>query len=92
MSFYTAYLEEIEKRKGDGLNPKPIEDGVLVAEIIEQIRDSKHQHRNDSLEFFIYNTLPGTTSAANVKADFLKEIILGSCIVEEISSEFAFEL
>jgi aconitate hydratase 2/2-methylisocitrate dehydratase len=92
MSFYTAYLEEIEKRKGEGLNPKPIEDGVLVAEIIEQIRDSEHQHRNDSLEFFIYNTLPGTTSAASIKAEFLKEIILGSCIVEEISSEFAFEL
>ena len=92
MSFYTAYLEEIEKRKDEGLNPKPIEDGMLLAEIIEQIRDSQHQHRNESLEFFIYNTLPGTTSAACVKADFLKEIILGSCIVEEISSEFAFEL
>ena len=92
MSFYTAYLEEIEKRKDEGLNPKPIEDGVLVAELIEQIRDSQHEHRNDSLEFFIYNTLPGTTSAARVKAEFLKEIILGSCIVEEISSEFAFEL
>ena len=64
----------------------------MLAEIIEQIRDSQHQHRNESLEFFIYNTLPGTTSAACVKADFLKEIILGSCIVEEISSEFAFEL
>ena len=92
MSFYTAYLEEIGKRKDEGLNPKPIEDGALVAELIEQIRDSQHQHRNDSLEFFIYNTLPGTTSAARVKAEFLKEIILGSCIVEEISSEFAFEL
>ena len=92
MSFYTAYLEEIEKRKDEGLSPKPIEDGMLLAEIIEQIRDSQHQHRNESLEFFIYNTLPGTTSAACVKADFLKEIILGSCIVEEISSEFAFEL
>ena len=92
MSFYTAYLEEIEKRKDEGLNPKPIEDGALVAELIEQIRDNQHQYRNDSLEFFIYNTLPGTTSAASVKAEFLKEIILGSCIVEEISSEFAFEL
>ena len=92
MSFYTAYLEEIGKRKDEGLNPKPIEDGALVAELIEQIRDSQHQYRNDSLEFFIYNTLPGTTSAARVKAEFLKEIILGTCIVEEISSEFAFEL
>ena len=48
MSFYTAYLEEIEKRKDEGLNPKPIEDGMLLAEIIEQIRDSQHQHRNES--------------------------------------------
>ena len=89
MSFYTAYLEEIGKRKDEGLNPKPIEDGALVAELIEQIRDSQHQHRNDSLEFFIYNTLPGTTSAARVKAEFLKEIILGSSIVEEISPNLA---
>ena len=30
MSFYTAYLEEIEKRKDEGLNPKPIEDGMCL--------------------------------------------------------------
>ena len=42
MSFYTAYLEEIEKRKDEGLNPKPIEDGMLLAEIIEQIRDRRY--------------------------------------------------
>ena len=41
---------------------------------------------------FIYNTLPGTTPAATVKAKFLKEIILGDYAVEEISSAFAFEL
>ena len=41
--------------------------------------------------FFIYNVLPGTTSAAGVKAAFLKEIILGEAVVEEISPAFAFE-
>ncbi|MEA3404110.1 MAG: bifunctional aconitate hydratase 2/2-methylisocitrate dehydratase, partial [Pseudomonadota bacterium] len=42
--------------------------------------------------FFIYNTLPGTTPAAGVKAQFLKEIILGQETVAEITPEFAFEL
>ncbi|MEM9681406.1 MAG: aconitase family protein, partial [Bacteroidota bacterium] len=43
------------------------------------------------LHFFIYNVLPGTTSAAGLKAEFLKEIILGTCHVEEITPAFAFE-
>lgn len=34
---------------------------------------------------------PGTTSAALVKAKFLKEIILGEATVKEISPAFAFE-
>ncbi len=92
MSLYTDYLKEIETRKEQGLNPKPIDDGALTAEIIEQIKDTGNAHRADSLQFFIYNTLPGTTSAAGVKAEFLKEIILGTATVEEISVEFAFEL
>ena len=92
MSFYTEYLAEIEERKASGLSPKPIEDGVLVSELIAQIRDVKNEHREQSLKFFIYNTLPGTTSAAVVKAKFLKEIILGSEIVKEISPSFALEL
>ncbi len=92
MSLYTDYLNEIETRKGQGLNPKPIEDGALVAEIISQIKDLENEHRAQSLEFFIYNTLPGTTSAAGEKAKFLKEIILGSSVVEEITPAFAFEL
>ena len=49
-------------------------------------------HRADSLHYFIYNTLPGTTSAAGVKAAFLKEIILGEVQVAEISVDFAYEL
>ncbi|WP_424939496.1 bifunctional aconitate hydratase 2/2-methylisocitrate dehydratase [Aliiroseovarius sp. S253] len=92
MSLYTDYLNEIETRKGEGLNPKPIDDGALVGELIEQIKDTGNAEREASLNFFIYNTLPGTTSAAGVKAAFLKEIILGQASVAEISVEFAFEL
>ncbi|SMX26424.1 Aconitate hydratase 2 [Pelagimonas phthalicica] len=92
MSLYTDYLAEIETRKEQGLNPKPIDDGALTAELIEQIKDTGNEHREASLNFFIYNTLPGTTSAAGVKAAFLKEIILGQAEVAEITPEFAFEL
>ena len=91
MSLYTTYLEEIAARKEQGLSPKPIDDGALLAEIIEQIKDTGHTHRADSLHYFIYNTLPGTTSAAEVKAEFLKDIILGKENVAEIDAEFAFE-
>merc|ERR1711916_350425 len=82
----------IETRKEQGLNPKPIDGGALLAEIIEQIKDTGNAHREASLNFFIYNTLPGTTSAAGVKAAFLQDIILGNATVEEISVEFAFEM
>ncbi len=92
MSLYTEYLAEIETRKEQGLNPKPVDDGALTKEIIDQIRDPQNEHRADSLNFFIYNTLPGTTSAAGEKAAFLKEVILGQADVEEISQDFAFEL
>lgn len=92
MSLYTDYLNEIETRKGQGLHPKPIEDGALTNEIIAQIKDPGNEHREESLKFFIYNTLPGTTSAAGEKAKFLKEIILGDAIVAEIAPAFAFEL
>ena len=92
MSLYTDYLNEIETRKTQGLNPKPIDDGALTSEIIAQIKESDNEHRENSLKFFIYNTLPGTTSAAGEKAKFLKEIILGEAVVEEISPSFAFEL
>lgn len=92
MSLYTDYLKQIETRKDQGLHPKPIEDADFVEELITQIKDLKHEHRADSLKFFIYNILPGTTSAADVKAKFLKDIILGQSIVEEITPAFAFEL
>jgi aconitate hydratase 2/2-methylisocitrate dehydratase len=92
MNIYLEYTKEIEERKGQGLSPKPIDDGELIAAIIEQIKDVDNEHREDSLHFFIYNTLPGTTSAAGVKAQFLKEIILGEAVVEEITPTYAFEL
>ncbi len=98
MSTYKNYLQEIEERKGQGLHPKPIDDAVLLSEIIAQIKDTTQikdtnsSDRKDSLQFFIYNTLPGTTSAAGVKAKFLKEIILGEVVVDEITPTFAFEL
>ncbi len=92
MSSYSDYLAEIDQRKLQGLHPKPIDDGALTREIIAQIQDTGHEHRADSLQFFIYNTLPGTTSAAVEKAKFLKDIILGHAVVDEIPVSFAFEL
>ena len=92
MKLYTEYLKEIEDRKDQGLNVKPIDSAELLAEIIAQIKDLGNEHRKDSLNFLIYNTLPGTTSAAGEKAQFLKEIILGESEVAEISQAFAFEL
>jgi aconitate hydratase 2/2-methylisocitrate dehydratase len=92
MSVYTDYLAEIAERAKQDLHPKPIEDAVMVEALIEQIVDTDHEYREDSLNFFIYNVLPGTTSAAGVKAKFLKSIILGEANVSEISTEKAFEL
>ncbi|PWN61405.1 bifunctional aconitate hydratase 2/2-methylisocitrate dehydratase [Chryseobacterium oncorhynchi] len=92
MNIYKDYIKEIEERKDQGLHPKPIDGAELLSEIIAQIKDSGNADRSDSLKFFIYNTLPGTTSAAGVKAKFLKEIILGESVVEEISPAYAFEL
>ena len=92
MSLYTEYIKEIEERKILGLNPKPIDGADLLNEIIEQIIDTNSPKRKDSLNFFTYNVLPGTTSAAAVKAKFLKDIIQGKFKIKEISSDFAFEL
>lgn len=92
MNIYQDYIQEIEERKGQGLNPKPIDGAELLGEIIEQIKDLNNEYRQDSLNFFIYNVVPGTTSAAGTKAKFLKEIILGQSEVKEITPAFAFEL
>ncbi len=93
MSLYLEYIAEIESRKNElGLAPKPIDSAELLSEIITQIKDQGNEYRADSLNFFIYNTLPGTTSAAGEKAKLLKEIILGDSVVAEITPTFAFEL
>jgi len=92
MNIYQDYIQEIEERKGQGLHPKPIDGAELLSEIIEQIKDLNNEYREDSLKFFIYNVVPGTTSAAGTKAKFLKEIILGQSEVKEITPAFAFEL
>ena len=92
MNIYKDYIQEIEDRKGQGLHPKPIDGAELLSEIIAQIKDLNNEYRADSLNFFIYNVVPGTTPAANVKANFLKEIVLGQSVVSEITPAFALEL
>ena len=92
MNLYNDYIQEIEDRKGQGLHPKPIDSADLLSEIIAQIKEENSPNRADCLHFFIYNTLPGTTSAAGKKAYFLKDIILGKEAVSEITPAFALEL
>ena len=92
MELYKNYLDEIESRKNQSLKPKPIDDGSLLKEIIFHIKDNNSEYRKDCLNYFVYNTLPGTTSAAEEKAIFLKEIISNKISVDEISIDFAFEL
>jgi aconitate hydratase 2/2-methylisocitrate dehydratase len=92
MNIYKEYIKEIEERKVQGLHPKPIDSAELLSEIITQIKEVNNENREDSLQFFIYNTLPGTTSAATEKAKFLKEIIIAESVVNEITPAFAFEL
>ncbi len=92
MNIYKDYIQEIEERKIQGLHPKPIDGAELLSDIIAQIKDLNNEYREDSLNFFIYNVVPGTTSAAGLKAKFLKEIILGQFEVKEITPAFAFEL
>ena len=92
MNIYKNYIKEIGDRKAQGLKPKPIDDAKLLSEIVLQIKDLHSSEREKSINFFIYNVLPGTTSAAGVKATFLKEIILGEISLEEITPAFAFEL
>jgi aconitate hydratase 2/2-methylisocitrate dehydratase len=91
MNTYNNYIKEIEERKHLGLHPKPVDSAELLNVLIDQIKDVNNEHRAESLDFFIYNVLPGTTNAARGKADYLKYIILGIETVKEISPEFAFE-
>ncbi|MCP9318240.1 bifunctional aconitate hydratase 2/2-methylisocitrate dehydratase [Acetobacter persici] len=92
MTAYSDYLTEITDRANQGLSPKPIDDAELVRNIIGLIEDVGSEQRANALKFFIYNTLPGTTSAAGVKAEFLKKIVLGDLVVPEITPTYALEL
>ena len=92
MDLYKAYLAEIENRKFEGLQPKPIDDGKLLKELIGHIKNPKSKERENCINFLVYNTLPGTTSAALEKARLLKEIIVSEFELEEITPEFAFTL
>ena len=64
MSTYKNYINEIQERKLEGLNPEPIEGSDLLSEIITQIKDVNHKDRDASINFFVYNVIPGTTKAA----------------------------
>ena len=88
---YKQYLQQIEERKDQELDPLPIDGAELLSEVIAQIKEG-NENKEQCLHFFIYNVLPGTTSAAVVKAAFLKEIILGDSVIDEITQEYAFEL
>ena len=56
-NIYNDYLQEIEERKSQGLNPKPIDGADLLTAIISQIKDLDNANRNESLKFFIYNVV-----------------------------------
>ena len=92
MSLFDDYLKEIESRKDAGLHPKPIDSADLTREIIAIIETADTPERDRALKFFIYNTLPGTTTAAEEKAKFLKQIILREKIIDELPSNLAFEM
>ena len=92
MKLFGEYLTEIEHRKAQGLNPKPIDCTHLMREIVSVMSDENNHNAKIAADFFIYNTLPGTTAAASEKSKFLKAIILGNAQIREISKSFAFEL
>jgi aconitate hydratase 2/2-methylisocitrate dehydratase len=92
MNEYKNYIKEIKERKELSLHPKPIDRAELLSEIISQIKDKKHPDRKKSIDFLIFNVIPGTTSAANVKSKFLNEIILKRYVIDEITVDFAYEL
>jgi len=92
MNLYEEYLAEIKSRKEQGLSAKPIDNGDLAREIISNVKSKNSAHHDQCVNFIIFNMLPGTTKAANEKAEFLKQIIDGIYQIEEISIDKAFEL
>ena len=92
MNLYEEYLTEINSRKEQGLNAKPIDSGDLAREIIAHVKTTASEHHDQCVEFLIFNMLPGTTKAAKQKAKFLKQIIDGIYQIDKISVDRAFEL
>jgi len=91
MSLYDEYLSESADRALHGLHPKPVDGADLLAEIVGHMENADSEHRADCLDFFVFNVLPGTTSAAGLKATVLKDIILGTRTIDGISPASAFE-
>ena len=89
MNAYDSYLQEIAERAETGLHPKPIDGAELVSEIVAIINEPSNPRREQAFEFLTYNTLPGTTGAAGVKAKFLKQIITDEVTVPEITTTSA---
>tara|TARA_B100001287_G_scaffold62658_1_gene50821 strand:- start:334 stop:3114 length:2781 start_codon:yes stop_codon:yes gene_type:complete len=92
MDLFQEYLNEIVIRKQNGLHPKPINQSNLTIQIINQILEKNNKYRKESLNFLVYNILPGTTPAAEVKAKFLEKIILEEYQIPEINPNFAFKM
>ncbi|MGB1631053.1 MAG: bifunctional aconitate hydratase 2/2-methylisocitrate dehydratase, partial [Acidimicrobiales bacterium] len=91
MTLYDEYLSESADRALHGLHPKPVDGADLLAEIVGHMEDADSEHRADCLDFFVFNVLPGTTSAAGLKATVLKDVILGTRTIDGISPASAFE-
>jgi aconitate hydratase 2/2-methylisocitrate dehydratase len=89
MDLYRTYLTEIENRKSEGLQPKPIDDGKLLNELITHIKNPTSNERDNCIDFLIYNTLPGTTSAAGGSSSGLAFRILEAGYRLNISRMFA---
>ena len=51
MNIYQDYIQEIEERKAQGLHKKPIDNPELLSAIIEQIKLSANEHRDDYINF-----------------------------------------
>ena len=90
MNSFEEYLNEIKTRKQQGLSAKPIDNGDLAREIIAHVKSTNSEHHDQCADFLIFNMLPGTTKAANEKAEFLKQIINDIYQIEEISTDRAF--
>ena len=55
MKLYEHYINEIESRKKLSLKPKPIDNGNLLKEIITEIKNVNSKHRENCLNFLIFN-------------------------------------